>query len=426
MTSEIGSEMYEFLSQLFPICRSITGNGVRETLKMIQEHIPLKIHEIPTGTQAFDWTIPKEWNIRDAYVMNEKGNRIIDFKENNLHVVGYSIPVNKIVSRAELQEHLHSLPEQPDAIPYVTSYYQERWGFCITHNERIKLQECCYKVFIDSELKDGFLTYGELVIPGNCEREVFLSTYICHPSMANDNLSGPVVATFLAKWIMSRKRRYTYRIIYVPETIGSIAYLSKNLKHMKENVIAGFNLTCVGDDREYSYLSTRKGDLYVDRIALNILKYKGHNFIKYSFLDRGSDERQYDAPGVDLPVCSVMRSKYGTYSEYHTSLDNLELVSSEGLYGAYDIIKECISLIENDYIYKVKCLCEPQLGKRGLYPTLSVKNSTRAVRDMMNFIAYADGENNLVDISNKIGVAVWDLYPIIDKLKSANLLDIVR
>lgn len=244
--------------------------------------------------------------------------------------------------------------------------------------------------------------------------------------MANDNLSGPVVATFLAKWIMSRKRRYTYRIIYVPETIGSIAYLSKNLKHMKENVIAGFNLTCVGDDREYSYLSTRKGDLYVDRIALNILKYKGHNFIKYSFLDRGSDERQYDAPGVDLPVCSVMRSKYGTYSEYHTSLDNLELVSSEGLYGAYDIIKECISLIENDYIYKVKCLCEPQLGKRGLYPTLSVKNSTRAVRDMMNFIAYADGENNLVDISNKIGVAVWDLYPIIDKLKSANLLDIVR
>lgn len=426
MLNRIGNQMYEFLSDLFPICRSITGNGVRHTLKVIQEHIPIEIREVPTGTQAFDWTVPKEWNIKDAYVMDEDGNKIIDFGKNNLHVLGYSIPVNKIVSYSELQERLYSLPEQPDAIPYATSYYRERWGFCIAHNDRVRLKKCNYKVFIDSELKDGYLTYGELIVPGESQKEVFLSTYVCHPSMANDNLSGPTIATFLAKWIMSTGRRYTYRIVYVPETIGSIVYLSKNLGRMKENVVAGFNLTCMGDDRQYSYLSTRTGDQYVDRVALNVLKHKHPNFVRYSFLDRGSDERQYDAPGVDLPVCSVMRSKYGTYPEYHTSLDNLSLVNSEGLYGAYDIMKECISLIENDHIYKIKCLCEPQLGRRGLYPTLSAKNSATTVRNMMNFIAYADGKNNLIDISDKIGVPVWELYAIADKLKSADLLDVVE
>ncbi len=426
MYNLIGNQMYEFLSDLFPICRSITGDGVRHTLKAIQNHIPIEIREVPTGTQAFDWTVPKEWNIKDAYVMDEDGNKIIDFGKNNLHVLGYSIPVNKIVSYSELQEHLYSLPEQPDAIPYVTSYYQERWGFCIAHRDRVRLKRCNYKVFIDSELKDGYLIYGELIIPGKSQKEVFLSTYVCHPSMANDNLSGPTVATFLAKWIMSVSRRYTYRIVYVPETIGSIVYLSKNLESMKENVIAGFNLTCMGDDRQYSYLSTRKGNLYVDRVALNILKHKHPDFVRYSFLDRGSDERQYNAPGVDLPVCSVMRSKYGTYPEYHTSLDNLSLVNSEGLYGAYDVMKECISLIENDHIYKIKCLCEPQLGRRGLYPTLSAKNSASTVRNMMNFIAYADGSSDLIDISDKIGVPVWELYAVIDKLKSADLLYVVE
>lgn len=425
MHNLIGKQMYEFLSDLFPICRSITGDGVRQTLRAVQKHIPIEIREVPTGTQAFDWTVPREWNIKDAYVMDESGNKVVDFRKNNLHVLGYSIPVNKVVSYAELQEHLYSLPEQPDAIPYVTSYYQERWGFCIAHSDRIKLKRCNYKVFIDSELKDGYLTYGELVVPGKSQKEVFLSTYICHPSMANDNLSGPTVATFLAKWVMSTDRRYTYRIAYIPETIGSIVYLSKNLDRMKKNVIAGFNLTCMGDDRQYSYLATRMGNLYVDRVALNVLRHKHPNFVKYSFLDRGSDERQYDAPGVDLPVCSVMRSKYGTYPEYHTSLDNLSLVSPEGLYGAYDVIKECIFLIENDHIYKIKCLCEPQLGRRGLYPTLSAKNSASTVRNMMNFIAYADGKNDLIDISDKIGVPIWELYAIIDQLKSADLLDVL-
>ena len=418
--------MYDLVKDLFPICRSITGNGVRETLKIIQQHIPININEVPTGTKVFDWTVPKEWNIKDAYIMDENSNKIIDFKKNNLHVVGYSVPVNKTVSLPELQEHLYSLPEQPEAIPYVTSYYKEMWGFCITHKKREILKEGKYKVFIDSELKNGALTYGELIIPGKSEKEVFLSTYICHPSMANNELSGPVVTTFLVKWIMSKPRRYTYRIIFIPETIGSITYLSKNLDIMKRNIIAGFNVSCVGDNRVYSYLPTRNGDTYADKIALNILSFKHPKFVKYSFLDKGSDERQYNAPGVDLPVCCIMRSKYGTYPEYHTSLDNLEFVNPEGLSGSYEVFKECLNLIEENRKYKIKCLGEPQLGKRGLYPTISTKLSTKEVKGIINFISYSDGKNDLIDISNKINVPVWELYLIIEKLLKANLLEVIN
>jgi len=422
---KIGKKMYELVKQLFPICRSITGNGVRETLKIIQEHIPIQIHEVPTGTKVFDWIVPKEWNINNAYVIDKNGNRIIDFKKNNLHVVGYSVPVNKAVDLSELQEHLYSLPDQPEAIPYVTSYYKERWGGCIAHKDREQLKEGEYKVFIDSELKDGSLTYGELIIPGESEKEVFLSTYVCHPSMANNELSGPAVTTFLTKWILSKQRRNTYRIIFIPETIGSITYLSKNLEVMKKNVIAGFNVSCVGDDKVYSYLPTRKGDTYADKVALNILSSKHPDFIKWSFLNKGSDERQYNAPGIDLPVCCVMRSKYGTYPEYHTSLDNLDFVSPEGLAGGYDVLKECLQLIEENRIYKINCLGEPQLGKRGLYPTISTKSSGNDVKKMMDFIAFADGENDLIDISNKINVPVWELYLIIERLRQVDLLNVI-
>jgi len=418
--------MYDLVKDLFPICRSITGNGVRETLKIIQQHIPININEVPTGTKVFDWTVPKEWNIKDAYIMDENSNKIIDFKKNNLHVVGYSVPVNKTVSLPELQEHLYSLPEQPEAIPYVTSYYKEMWGFCITHKKREILKEGKYKVFIDSELKNGALTYGELIIPGKSEKEVFLSTYICHPSMANNELSGPVVTTFLVKWIMSKPRRYTYRIIFIPETIGSITYLNKNLDVMKQNIIVGFNVSCVGDNSVYSYLPTRNGNTYADKIALNILSFKHPKFVKYSFLDKGSDERQYNAPGVDLPVCCIMRSKYGTYPEYHTSLDNLEFVNPEGLSGSYEVFKECLNLIEENRKYKIKCLGEPQLGKRGLYPTISTKLSTKEVKGIINFISYSDGKNDLIDISNKINVPVWELYLIIEKLLKADLLEVIN
>ncbi|TVY07231.1 DUF4910 domain-containing protein [Paenibacillus cremeus] len=418
--------MYDFLNRLFPICRSITGDGVRETLKIIQKDIPIKIFEVPSGTKVFDWTVPKEWNIKDAYILDEEGNKIIDFKKNNLHVLGYSVPVDKYLELDELQEHLYSLEQQPDAIPYITSYYRERWGFCISQKQRNQLKKGKYRVYIDSELKDGHLTYGELLIPGETEEEIFLSTYICHPSMANNELSGPVVTTYLAKWIINTSRKYTYRIVFIPETIGSITYLSNNLNIMKKNIIAGFNITCVGDDRTYSYLPSREGNSLADKVALNILSYKHPDFVSYTYLDRGSDERQYCSPGIDLPVASVMRSKYATYPEYHTSLDDLDLVTPSGLFGSYDLLKDCIKLLERNEKYKINCLGEPQLGKYGLYPTISTKETRNNVRDMMNFIAYADGINDLVDISNKIDVPVWQLYSLIEKLKEHGLLSIVE
>src|SRR5215831_4968818 len=295
-----GHFMHRLMTELFPICRSITGDGVRETLRIIQDHIPLNIFEVPSGTKAFDWTVPKEWNIRDAFVLDPEGRKIIDFNESNLHVLGYSAPVAKSVTLTELQKHLHSLEEQPDAIPWVTSVYEERWGFCLAHNKRVQLKEGVYQVYIDSELKEGSLTYGEVITPGRSNKEIFISTYVCHPSMANNELSGPVVATMLAKWLASEPRRFTYRIIFIPETIGSITYLSRNLESMKRNIVAGFNLTCVGDERAYSYLPSRKGSTLADKVALNVLRFKHPDFKEYSYLERGSDERQYCSPGVDL------------------------------------------------------------------------------------------------------------------------------
>jgi len=421
-SSDVGQDMYRLLVELFPICRSITGNGVRETLARIKEHIPLEIHEVPSGTKVFDWEVPQEWNVRDAYISGEEGNKFVDFKKNNLHLVGYSIPVDQWVTLEELQEHLHSLPEQREAIPYVTSYYKRYWGFCISHDERERLKEGRYRVVIDSEIKDGNLTYGEVIFPGNTRQEVFLSTYVCHPSMANNELSGPVLLTFLAKWIASAPRKYTYRIIFIPETIGSITYLSRNLEAMRKNIIAGFNISCVGDDRAYSYVPSRYGNTYADKIALNVLKFKHPDFIKYSFLDRGSDERQYCSPGIDLPLVTLTRSKYGAYPEYHTSLDDLSLVTPKGLRGSYELFTDCIQLIERNSKYGNKCYGEPQLGKRGLYPSLSTKTSGASVRNMMNFIAYADGANDLLDISNIIGVPPWELYLLADSLIKAGLL----
>lgn len=417
-----GHHMHRLLTDLFPICRSITGNGVRETLKIIQNQIPLKIFEVPSGTKVFDWTVPKEWNIRDAYILDEDGNKLANFKENNLHVLGYSIPVDKTVALNELQEHLYSLEDQPDAIPYVTSYYEERWGFCITHEQRSQLKEGNYRVYIASELKEGFLTYGELIIPGASTQEVFLSTYICHPSMANNELSGPVVTTMLTKWILANARRYTYRIVFIPETIGSITYLSRNIDQMKRNIVAGFNVTCVGDERVYSYLPSRNGSTLADRAALNILENKHPDFNRYSFLDRGSDERQYCSPGVDLPVVSVMRSKYREYPEYHTSLDNLIFVTPAGLQGGFEVLRDCIELLERNMIYKVTCLGEPQLGRRGLYPSVGTKDSHRLVSDMINLLAYSDGTHDLISIGNILKIPCYKLYDIIRKLLTANLI----
>jgi len=425
VTDGDGDQMYRLCQTLFPICRSITGDGVRQTLSILKEkYLPeLQIHETPSGAKCFDWTVPPEWNIRDAYVLDPAGKKIIDFKKCNLHVVGYSEPINKTVALEELQQHIHSLPDQPNAIPYVTSYYKRRWGFCLADEQRRSLKPGSYKVHIDSSLKPGSLTYGEFLLAGETEKEIFFSTYVCHPSMANNELSGPVVTTFLARWLQSLdRRRYSYRIIFIPETIGSILYLSQNLEIMKKNLIAGFNVTCVGDDRAYSYVPTRKGDTLADVAAQHVLKHTAPDFRHYSYLESGSDERQYCSPGVDLPVASIMRSKYWEYPEYHTSLDNLEIISPQGLSGGLSALQKCAQVIEKNEFLKTTILCEPQLGKRGLYPNLSTKKSFAQTRVMMNLLAYADGTASLLDIAEITGTPIWEFYPIVEKLKNERLL----
>lgn len=422
-----GTPIFSLAERLFPICRSITGDGVRETLRIIAEHVPeLTVHEVPTGSQCFDWTVPEEWNIRDAWVIDPDGNKIIDFQQHNLHVVGYSIPVDKTVSLEELDQHLHSLPDQPQAIPYVTSYYQPRWGFCLTHHQRQSLQPGDYRVLIDSELKEGSLTYGEILLPGESSQEVFLSTYVCHPSMGNNELSGPVVLTFLLKWLNSLpRRRYTYRAVFIPETIGSIVYLSQNWQEMKARVIAGFNISCVGDDRAYSYLPSRTENTLADQVAQHVLQHTDENYHRYRFLDRGSDERQYCSPKIDLPVATVMRTKYGVYPEYHTSLDNLTVISPEGLFGGYTALQHCLQVLENNIRVSVMVPCEPQLGRRGLYPTLSQKGSGDRSRMMMNLLAYADGQRTLLEIAEKIESPMWELVPIVEQLVEHQLLEVL-
>ena len=427
-TSEIGRDMYSLAAELFPINRSLTGQGVRDTLSIVKRELPeLRLHQVPTGTRACDWTVPDEWNISEAYIENEEGKRILDFREHSLHVLGYSEPVDSWFDLRQLQDHLYSLPEQPDAIPYITSYYKRRWGFCMTHNQRQSLAEGKYRAFIDSSLGPGVLDFADLLIKGRSQEEILFSTYICHPSMANNEVSGIVLAVFLAKFLMRQQPlNYSYRFVFVPETIGSIVYISQNLEKLKKNVKAGFVLTCVGDDNNCSFIPSRLGGTLADRVALHVLNHHAKNVRRYTFLDRGSDERQYCSPGVDLPVVSMPRSKYGDYPEYHTSLDNMDFVSPEGFHGAFDIHTKCILVLENNFFYRVQTLCEPQLGKRGLYPTISTKKFNPDVRNMMNLIAYSDGRHDLLDIAETIGADAVSLLPLLEKLMKANLVKSVR
>jgi aminopeptidase-like protein len=422
-----GQAMHDLARRLWPINRSLSGDGVRHTLAILKEYLPdLRIHEIPSGTACFDWSVPREWRVGEAWVMNAAGEKIIDFARHNLHLVGYSTPVDAVMSLEELQSHLYSLPAQPEAIPYVTSYYTERWGFCLSQRQRDGLVPGQYRVHIDSELFEGSLTYGELLIPGETDREILLSTYVCHPSMANNELSGPCVTTWLARWLLEQPaRRYGYRILFLPETIGSICYLSRHLEELRARVAAGFVVTCVGDERAYSYLPSRGGDSLADQVVLHVLSHTEPGFIRYSYLDRGSDERQYCSPGVDLPVCSLMRSKYAAYPEYHTSLDDLELVTPSGLEGGYMALRRVVECLELNCLPRATVPCEPQLGKRGLYPSLSTRESGLQARDMMNLLAYADGHRSLLEIADVIQVPMWKLFPLARQLAGHGLLDLL-
>tara|TARA_B100000575_G_scaffold279447_1_gene267842 strand:- start:57 stop:1346 length:1290 start_codon:yes stop_codon:yes gene_type:complete len=410
-----GKKIFLLAKKLWALNRSLMGDGNRSTLKILKQVCnELIIKEVPSGKKVFDWKIPNEWKVNDAFIIDPDGKKILDFKKNNLHLVGYSHKINKKLSLNQLNKNLFSLPKQPSAIPYVTSYYKKTWGFCLSETQRKKLKKGIYEVKIDSKYLKGSLSYGEILIKGKSKKEIFLSTYICHPSMANNELSGPVLTIFLAKWLKSFKNlNYSYRIIFISETLGSITYLAKNYKEMKKKIFSGFNITCVGDDRIYSFLPSRNGNTISDVVAQHVLKWSSKKFKKYTWKDRGSDERQYCAPGIDLPIASVMRSKHGEYPEYHTSLDKLgKVVTSRGLGNSFKLYKKILSILENNFYPKYKVLCEPQLSKRNLYSTISKKDNKTASKDRLylDMLSYSDGKHSILEIAELCSVPFWEMY----------------
>ncbi len=425
-SAAVGAAIHAFAHKLWPLPRSISGDGLRATLQAIKDINPaLRLIEVDSGTRALDWVVPDEWRLGEAWIEAPDGRRIVDVEVSTLHVLGYSTAVDRVLPLAELQHHLHSLPDQPDAVPYVTSYYERRWGFCLSHRQREALVDGDYRVRIEATHFPGSITLGELLIPGDSSKEILLSSYCCHPAMANNELSGPCLLAYLARWISALpSRRYSYRIVFVPEMIGSIAYLSRNVDALRANVIAGFNLSCVGDERAWSYLPSRRGDTLADDVARHVLRHATHGFDSYSWLDRGSDESNYCAPGIDLPVASVMRSKYGVYPEYHTSLDTLEeVVTPRGLGESFAVYRSMIEALEQNCHPRALVLGEPQLGRRGLYPSLSQKGSTVSVRTMLDLISLSDGSHSLLTIADICCVPVWELAPMLDTLCDAGILE---
>jgi aminopeptidase-like protein len=418
-----GQDMYGFMRDLYPVCRSITGNGVRETLHMIGKHIELDVREVPTGTPVFDWTVPKEWNIRDAYIKNHKGERIVDFRQSNLHVLSYSIPVRRTLSLGELKPHLFSLPAHPDWIPYRTSYYNETWGFCITHNQFRQLTEGQYEVCIDSTLEDGSLTYGEMLLPGALEGEMLLSCHICHPSLCNDNLSGVALTTYLAKHLASVKRRYSYRFLFIPATIGSITWLAMNESQVSK-IRHGLVVACVGDGGKFIYKKSRQGAAEIDKAVAHILRHQGGPYEIVDFSPYGYDERQYCSPAFNLPVGSLTRSTHGRFQEYHTSADNLDFVKPEYLAESFWQYLKVIDVLEHNKIYvNENPRCEPQLGKRGLYRSLAgqadMKEAELALLWVLNL---SDGRHSLLDIAERSGLEISAVKAAADALVGHGLL----
>ena len=432
MNKEMTKEGYEMISlakELFPICRSIMGEGIRKSMRKFQNiHPEFKEMIFRTGDKVFDWEIPSEWSIKDAYIKHESGIKYAEFSKNNLHVVNYSEPVNLWLDKSQLLRKIHTLEAKPNAIPYVTSYYKRNWGFCMQKEVVNQLPEGNYQVFIDSKLSPGKLQILEAFIPGRSKKEIFFSSYLCHPSMANNELSGPVLLSQIMSYVKNNfpQNEYSYRFILIPETIGSIAYLSKNFKKLQNNMLCGFNLSCVGDERAYSHVESRLGNNLADQavksalIGLSNVKY-------YTFLSRGSDERQFCAPGIDLPVCTFCRSKFSEFPEYHTSLDNFELVTERGLQGSFNIFKNIVQTFEIGLNPMLEVLCEPQLGKRDLYPNISkVHNGEHPSKLRMDVLAYCDSKHTIFDIALKLNVNIEKILDEIKILQKNNLIKFVH
>ena len=421
----IGEELYQLIRRLFPICRSITGNGVRQTLQIMQEYLPLQVNEVPSGTPVFDWTIPNEWNIHDAYIKNMKGEKLVDFSDSNLHVLNYSIPVKGTYSGQELKSHLSSIPDKPEWIPYRTSYYQENWGFCLSHSQLQTMKDDEYEVCIDSSLKPGSLTYGEYYLPGKTKEECLFSCHICHPSLCNDNLSGIAVVLWLAKMLSKQKNRLSYRFLFIPGTIGAITWLALNenkLHHIKAGLVA----TLLGDRSSFTYKKTRSGNTLIDQAAVHFLKFSGDDYRLVDFSPYGYDERQFNSPGINLPVGSLTRSQYGQFPQYHTSADNLELVIPEKLEASLNAYLTIANILDHNIVYLNQFpKCEPQLGKRDLYTAINAENEQETELRKMAMLwclNLSDGNHSLLDIADKAAIPFEQMKQVAEILEGKGLL----
>lgn len=421
----VGVEQYDFVRELYPICRSITGEGIRKTLELIRNRIPLRIHEVPSGTKVFDWLVPQEWNIRDAYIKTLSGDRLVDFRCCNLHVMSYSIPVRGIMTLEELKPHLFTIPETPDWIPYRTSYYKPAWGFCLSHNQMLSLEDREYEVCIDSDLKDGHLTYGEFYVAGKSEEEVLISCHACHPSLANDNLSGLTIAAYLAKVLSTMELHYSYRFIFIPGTIGAITWLSQN-RDSAFKIQHGLVLTCLADAGSFHYKQSRRGNADIDRAAAHVLAHHDKGAKILDFFPYGYDERQYCSPGFNLPVGCLMRSVWGTFPEYHTSADNLEFIRAEQLGDSLHVCVKILDVLESNRRYENQSpFCEPQLGKRNLFRSTggsSIDAESHARLWMLNL---SDGNHSLLDIAERSGMPFALLSAAAESLREAGLLKVL-
>jgi aminopeptidase-like protein len=421
--SQHATTMVELIRELFPICRSITGDGVRETLRIVGKHLPLDVVEVPTGSQAYDWTVPREWNVRDAAIIDRDGRRVVDFRAHSLHLMSYSVPVSARMTLEELRPHLYTLPDHPDWIPYRTSYYAERWGFCLSQNQLDALPEGEYEVFVDSTLEEGSLTYGECVLPGDEPDEVLLTCHVCHPALANDNLSGIATLTWLGQWLAQRDRRFTYRLLFIPGTIGSLTWLSRNTD-VVGRIVHGLTVAGVGDPGPLTYKRSRRGDALIDRTVLSVLRDGDEPYAVQDFSPYGYDERQFGSPGFDLPVGCLMRTPHNTYPEYHTSADNLDFVTPEALAGTLGFLETVVEALEADRRYvNLSPKGEPQLGKRGLYPSIGGRTAQAEQMAMLWVLNGSDGSASLLDIAERSGLPMSALHAAATRLSETDLLE---